>query len=88
MRLMQAVKNVAIVSLSSGILGESFVRFEVEIGLRRLKDYLDAVMAAKKKYTDEIGCCADYAPTWLKNFVEKARKKYAERAHNGLLINY
>ncbi|MBO7440556.1 MAG: hypothetical protein J6U21_12860, partial [Bacteroidales bacterium] len=24
----------------------------------------------------------------LKNFVEKARKKYAERAHDGLLINY
>ena len=36
---MKTVKNVAIVSLSSGILGESFVRFEVEIGLRRLKEY-------------------------------------------------
>ena len=36
---MKAVKNVAIVSLSSGILGESFVRFEVEIGLCRLKAY-------------------------------------------------
>lgn len=32
------IKNVAIVSLSSGILGEPFVRFEVEIGLRRLKE--------------------------------------------------
>ena len=31
--------NVGIVSLSSGILGESFIRFEVEIGLRRLKEY-------------------------------------------------
>ena len=33
------VKNVAIVSLSSGIIGEQFVQFEVEIGLRRLKEY-------------------------------------------------
>ncbi len=33
------IKNIAIVSLSSGIIGEGSVRFEVEIGLRRLKDY-------------------------------------------------
>ena len=33
------VKNVAIVSLSSGIIGEPFVQFEVEIGLKRLKEY-------------------------------------------------
>ena len=33
------VKNVAIVSLSSGIIGEEFIRFEVEIGLRRLEEY-------------------------------------------------
>lgn len=33
------IKNIAIVSLSSGIIGESFVRHEVEIGLRRLRDY-------------------------------------------------
>ena len=33
------VRNVAIVSLSSGIAGEAFVRFEVEIGLRRLKEF-------------------------------------------------
>ncbi|SCY71735.1 S66 family peptidase [Butyrivibrio sp. INlla14] len=33
------IKNIAIVSLSSGILGEGFIRFEVEIGLRRLKEY-------------------------------------------------
>ena len=33
------IRNVAIVSLSSGIAGEPFVRFEVEIGLRRLKEY-------------------------------------------------
>lgn len=33
------VRNVSIVSLSSGIAGEPFVRFEVEIGLRRLKEY-------------------------------------------------
>ena len=36
---MDAVKTIAIVSLSSGILGESFIRFEVEIGLRRLREY-------------------------------------------------
>ncbi len=33
------MKNVAIVSLSSGIIGESFVRFKVDIGLQRLKEY-------------------------------------------------
>ena len=38
-RSMNAVKTVAIVSLSSGILGESSIRFEAEIGLRRLKEY-------------------------------------------------
>lgn len=33
------VRNVAIVSLSSGIAGEPFVQYEVEIGLRRLKEF-------------------------------------------------
>lgn len=33
------IKTVGIVSLSSGIIGEDFVRFEVEIGLRRLRGY-------------------------------------------------
>ena len=33
------IRNVAIVSLSSGIIGEPSVQFEVEIGLRRLKEY-------------------------------------------------
>lgn len=33
------IKTIGIVSLSSGIIGEDFVRFEVEIGLRRLRDY-------------------------------------------------
>ncbi len=33
------IRNIAIVSLSSGIIGEPYVRFEVEIGLRRLKEY-------------------------------------------------
>ena len=32
------IKNVAIVSLSSGIIGEPFAQFEVEIGLRRMKE--------------------------------------------------
>ena len=33
------IRNVAIVSLSSGIMGEESVRFEVEIGLERLKEF-------------------------------------------------
>lgn len=33
------VRTIAIVSLSSGILGEPFIQFEKEIGLRRLRDY-------------------------------------------------
>ncbi len=33
------IKNIAIVSLSSGVIGEDFVRHEVEIGINRLKDY-------------------------------------------------
>lgn len=32
------IRNISIVSLSSGIAGEDFVQFEVEIGLRRLKE--------------------------------------------------
>ena len=32
------IKNVAIVSLSSGTIGEDFVQHEVEIGINRLKD--------------------------------------------------
>ncbi|MBR0146318.1 MAG: LD-carboxypeptidase [Eubacterium sp.] len=32
------IKNVAIVSLSSGLLGEDFIQFETEIGFQRLKD--------------------------------------------------
>ena len=33
------IKNVAIVSLSAGTIGEDFVRHEVEIGIKRLEDY-------------------------------------------------
>lgn len=33
------LKNVAVVSLSYGIIGEPFIQFEVDIGLRRLKEY-------------------------------------------------
>lgn len=32
------IRNVAIVSLSSGTIGESFVKHEIELGLRRMKD--------------------------------------------------
>ena len=34
---MQRVKTVAIVSLSSGVLGEDFVQHEVKMGLERLR---------------------------------------------------
>ena len=33
------INTVGIVSLSSGIVGESFIRFETEIGIRRLEKY-------------------------------------------------
>ena len=33
------IKNVAIVSLSSGLAGEDFVRHELDIGMKRLADY-------------------------------------------------
>lgn len=33
------IRTVGIVSLSSGIIGEEFIQFEVDIGLRRLRDY-------------------------------------------------
>ncbi len=33
------IKTVGIVSLSSGIVGEPFIRFEADIGIRRLKEY-------------------------------------------------
>ena len=33
------IKTVGIVSLSSGIIGEPFIRFETDIGVRRLKEY-------------------------------------------------
>lgn len=33
------VKTIGIVSLSSGILGEDFIRHQLEIGLKRLKEY-------------------------------------------------
>ena len=38
MEEIKTVKTVAIVSLSSGILGEPFIRFESDIGLKRLSD--------------------------------------------------
>ena len=36
---MKKIKTVAIVSLSSGVIGEPFARHEVEIGVRRLEAY-------------------------------------------------
>lgn len=34
------IRNVAIVSLSSGIMGEEEIQYEVEIGFRRLREYV------------------------------------------------
>ena len=61
------IRNVAVVSLSSGIIGEPFVRFEIEIGLQRLKEYglnvkfmphalkgLDYVKAHPEKRADDL----------------------------------
>ena len=61
------IKNIAIVSLSQGIIGEPFVQFEVEIGLRRLKEYglnvkfmpyalkgIDAVAAHPEKRAEDL----------------------------------
>ena len=59
---MKAVKTVALVSLSSGIMGEPFVRFEVEIGLRRLKEYGLEVrfMPHALKGADYCQICSDH----------------------------
>ena len=59
------IKNIAIVSLSRGILGEPFMQFEVEIGLRRLK---------------ELGLNVKFMPHALKGleYVEAHPEKRAE----------
>lgn len=36
---MSMVKNIAIVSLSRGILGEPFIKFELDLGIKRLNEY-------------------------------------------------
>lgn len=59
------IKNIAIVSLSRGIVGEPFMRFEVEIGLHRLK---------------ELGLDVKFMPHALKGleYVEAHPEKRAE----------
>ena len=59
------IKNAAIVSLSSGILGEDFIRFELDIGLRRLR---------------ELGLEVKFMPNALKglDFVKEHPEKRAE----------
>lgn len=52
------VKKIGIVSLSRGIIGEPFVKHEIDIGLKRLKDYGIEVVFSKHalsglKYIDE-----------------------------------
>ena len=36
---MSRIKTVCIVSLSSGVLGESFVKHELDLGVRRMEAY-------------------------------------------------
>ena len=36
---MRMVKNVAVVSLSSGTIGEPFAKHELDIGVKRLEDF-------------------------------------------------
>lgn len=61
------IKTVGIVSLSSGIIGEPFISFETDIGIRRLKEYglnvrfmphacmgLDYIKAHPEKRADDL----------------------------------
>lgn len=61
------IKNIAIVSLSSGILGEPFIKWELDIGLKRLAEYglnvkcmphalcgLDYIKAHPEKRADDL----------------------------------
>ena len=59
------IKNVAIVSLSRGIIGEPRIRFELEIGIRRL---------------EEMGLSVKFMPNALKGleYIEKHPEKRAE----------
>ena len=52
------VKKITLVSLSSGMMGESFMKHEIETGMKRLKDYGFLVQSAHNamkgiKYLDE-----------------------------------
>lgn len=67
------IKTVAIVSLSSGILGESFTQHEVEIGLRRLEAYgLDV------HFMPHALCGLDY----IKNHPEKRAEDLLQAFQN------
>ena len=58
------IKNVAIVSLSSGTIGEPFVKHEIELGIKRLKDF---------------GLSVQFMPHALKG-IEYVKNHPAERA--------
>ena len=54
------IRNVAIVSLSSGTLGEAFARHELEIGVRRLEDFgLSVRFMPRKRLPDDAAGQAD-----------------------------
>lgn len=61
---MVLIKNIGIVSLSSGIIGEDFVRHEVDIGIKRLNDF---------------GITVQFMPHALKG-IEYVKNHPAERA--------
>ena len=68
------VKNIAIVSLSSGTIGEAFAAHEVEIGIRRLKEYgLNVIMMphAQKGIEYVKNHPEDRAKDFLQAFSEK-----------------
>ena len=59
------VKKIGIVSLSSGIMGEDFVKHELDIGLKRLKEYgievefLPNALKGMEFIKDNPGCRAE-----------------------------
>ena len=58
------IKTVGIVSLSSGIVGESFIRFESDIGIRRLKEY-----GLNVKFMPHALMGLDYMRIYCRHFV-------------------
>ncbi|MCR5755193.1 MAG: LD-carboxypeptidase [Acetatifactor sp.] len=67
------IKNIAIVSLSSGILGESFIEFEKNIGVKRLEEF-----GIKVQFMPHALSGMDY----IKNHPEKRAEDLLEALRN------